>query len=117
MWNMSSLGSAAYSRLGAVVMQVEKIHDVKRHVSNGDALHGPKQPPRVAVINLKVTRLIAFVIVSLSLLTASVVCVAAIWNYVETDYAWRALGSLGVVSAAAAIFVSLNEGFGPFVRG
>ena len=97
-------------------MQVEKIHDVKRHTTNGNASHGPKPPPRVAVINLKVTRLIAFVIVSMSLLIATSVCVAAIWDYVATDYAWRALGSLGIVSGAVAIFVSLNEGFGPFVR-
>lgn len=98
-------------------MQVEKIHDVQRHVSNGEVHVGPRRPPRLAVINMRVTRLLAFLIVTLSMVACAVLSIAAIWGFVEETYAWRALGSLGIVSAAAAIFVSLNEGFGPAVRG
>lgn len=97
-------------------MQVEKIHDVQRHVTNGE-VKTPRRPPRLAVINMRVTRFIAFLVVTLSMLACATVCILAVWGMTEEVYAWRALGSLGIVSAVAAVFVSLNEGFGPAVRG
>lgn len=98
-------------------MQVEKIHDVQRHVSNGEAYPNPRRPPRLAVINMRITRFCAFLVVTLSMLATATVCILAVWGFADEAFAWRALGSLGIISAAAAIFVSLNEGFGPAVRG
>lgn len=71
----------------------------------------------MGVINHKMARIVAFVLIVVTLLAATVACLLALWGYVAPDYAWRGLGSLGIVSGAAAIFVALNEGFGPSVRG
>lgn len=78
---------------------------------------GPMPHRKVDVVNLKATRLIAFIVISSAVIACAVVCVLAVWEYVDATYAWRALASLGIVSAAVAIYVSLNEGFGPAVHG
>jgi hypothetical protein len=101
-----------------LAMQVDKIHEVQKHLEVGEAgaLAG-FSPKKVAVINVRFTRLVAFLVVSLALFACAAVCVLAIWEYLAPDYAWRALGSFGIISGVSAIFVSLNEGFGPLVRG
>jgi hypothetical protein len=99
-------------------MQVEKIHDVRSHLAEAGhvSMNDHKGPKRVGVLNFRATRLLAFIIIATTVVISAVVCVAAVWQYVESDYAWRALSSLGIISAAVAVFVSLNEGFGPLVR-
>jgi hypothetical protein len=97
-------------------MQVQKIHDVRTHLAGGMGGSGPHAPKRIGVVNMRFTRILAFMIISAAVVACSVVCVLAVWEYVESDFAWRALASLGIISAATAIFVSLNEGFGPLVR-
>jgi formate hydrogenlyase subunit 3/multisubunit Na+/H+ antiporter MnhD subunit len=99
-------------------MQVEKIHDIRDHVAaagepTATGLRGPK---RIGVLNFRATRLLAFIIIATAVVACAVICVAAVWEYVVPDFAWRALASLGIISAATAIFVSLNEGFGPLIR-
>ncbi len=96
-------------------MQVEKIHDVRRNL-DGAMSSGPHAPKRIGVVNMRATRLLAFLIIAAAVLACSVICVLAVWDYVLPEFAWRALASLGIISAATAIFVSLNEGFGPLVR-
>lgn len=98
-------------------MQVDKIHDVQRHLETVDAgATGGHWPRRIGVVNFRVTRLLSFIVVSLALFACTIICVMAVWDYLGPDYVWRALASLGIISATTAIFVSLNEGFGPFVR-
>lgn len=100
-------------------MQVEKIHVLRRHLSGIDMdapPHTRHHRGTVGVVNFRATRIIAFLIISLAVIATAVTCVLAVWEVLEQDYAWRALGSLGIISAATAIFVSLNEGFGPAVR-
>jgi hypothetical protein len=75
-----------------------------------------KGPKRIGVLNFRATRLLAFIIVATAVLLCATICVAAVWEYVDSDFAWRALASLGIISAAVAVFVSLNEGFGPLIR-
>ncbi len=95
-------------------MQVDKIHDVRRHLGTADA-NGPMRNIQ-GVINYRLTRIIAFVVIAAALLCCAAICVMALWGYVGTDFAWRALASFGIISGAMAIFVALNEGFGPTVR-
>ncbi len=71
----------------------------------------------MGVINHRLARIVAFVLIVVTLVASTIVCLLAVWGYVAPDYAWRGLASLGIVSGAAAIFVALNEGFGPSVRG
>jgi hypothetical protein len=99
-------------------MQVEKIHDVRTHLAEAGHMssNNGKGPKRIGVLNFKATRLLAFIVISTAVLVCAAICVAAVWEYVATDFAWRALASLGIISAATAVFVSLNEGFGPLIR-
>jgi hypothetical protein len=98
-------------------MHVEKIHDIRRHLgSQDDAGFDPGMRKLMGVINHRLTRIVAFVLIAITLAGCTVACLLALWGYVAPDYAWRGLASLGIVSAAAAIFVALNEGFGPSVR-
>ncbi len=97
-------------------MQINKIHDLRRHLGTDDMTEPSHRRGPVGVINLKATRVMAFLIITLSLVACALVCVLAIWEIVPAVYAWRALGSFGIVAAATAIFVSLNEGFGPGIR-
>ncbi|MEO0588172.1 MAG: hypothetical protein AAF078_11075 [Planctomycetota bacterium] len=70
----------------------------------------------IGVIDLKVTRVFAFVVISLSVVLTAVMCVLAVWEVLVPAVAWRSLGSLGIVAAATAVFVALNEGFGPGIH-
>lgn len=98
-------------------MQVDKIHDLRRHLGTVDE-HGVALPMRniKGVINHRVTRVIAFIVIAAALIACAAICVMALWGYVASDFAWRALASFGIISGAMAIFVALNEGFGPSVR-
>ena len=98
-------------------MQVDKIHEVQRHLEGNESLAAARRwPRRIGVVNYKFVRVIAFVVISLAVFACAVVCILAVWKSVAPELAWRALGSLGIISAATAVFVSLNEGFGPAVR-
>ncbi len=98
-------------------MQVDKIHDIRRHLADNESLANARRwPTKIGVVSPKFIRVIAFVVISTAVMACAVCCVLAVWGSVEPEFAWRALGSLGIVSAATAVFVSLNEGFGPTVR-
>jgi hypothetical protein len=99
-------------------MHVEKIHDVQRHLEGNESIAAARRWPRlIGVINPRAIRIIAFILISSAVIACAVVCIMAVWGSVEPVFAWRSLGSLGIISAATAVFVSLNEGFGPAVRG
>ena len=99
-------------------MQVDKIHDVQRHLEGNESIAAARHwPKRIGVINYKAVRIVVFAVISLAVFACAAICILAVWKSVAPDVAWRALGSLGIISAATAVFVSLNEGFGPAVRG
>jgi len=97
-------------------MEIEKIHRVRAHLTGDEANKPSQHPPPQGVVSLKVTRFLAFFIISMSVVACAVVGVLAVWQVVTEDLAWRSLASLGIVSLAVAIFVALNEGFGPAIR-
>jgi hypothetical protein len=97
-------------------MQVEKIHDIRRHLLDMETTPRHARPV-VGVCNAKVTRLLSCAVTSVALVVSVAACVLAVWGYAEPAIAWRALATLGIVSAATAVFVALNEGFGPMIHG
>ena len=103
--------------VGGDSMQVAKIHDVQRHLEGNEALAAARRwPRRIGVINAKIVRVLAFIIISAVMIGSAFLCVMAVWGSVAPEVAWRALATLGIVALATAVFVSLNEGFGPLVR-
>lgn len=99
-------------------MKPEKVHDIQRHLgADGMNTQGDLSRKRVGVINLRFIRCIAFLVISISVIACAVLGVMAVWDQVPIDFAWKSLVSLAIISFATAVFVSLNEGFGPAVRG
>jgi hypothetical protein len=64
------------------------------------------------VFDPKRVRFVSFCLISIGLFGTALLCVLAIWNYASRDTAWRALATLGVLSAAAVVFTVINEMFG-----
>lgn len=64
------------------------------------------------MVNPKVVRIISFVIISLSLVACTVLCILAIWEFTKTDAVWRAVATFGVISLATAVFTFVNERLG-----
>jgi uncharacterized membrane protein YqjE len=64
------------------------------------------------VVNPKLVRIIAFTIITLSLVTCTVLCILAIWKFTESDAVWRAIATFCVVSVATGIFTFVNEKLG-----
>ncbi len=95
-------------------MQVEKIHDLRHHLTSTD----PDAPRRrrIGVISPRRVRVVAFAVISLSLVATAACCLAAVWEYVDREVALRALGSFGIITLATALLVALNEGFGPTIK-
>lgn len=58
-------------------------------------------------------RMGCFGVLALSMFGAGALCIMAVWNPTQTDVAWKAIASLGIVAALAAGFTLLNEVFGP----
>ena len=64
------------------------------------------------VVQPKLVRLISFVIITVSLVACTVLCILAIWKFTESDAVWRAVATFIVVSIATAIFTFVNEKLG-----
>lgn len=67
-------------------------------------LHGVLRP--------KLVRNISFVVITLSLVACTVLCILAIWEFTKSDAVWRAIATFIVVSIATAIFTFVNEKLG-----
>lgn len=61
------------------------------------------------VVNPSLVRWIAFVVITVSLVVCTVLCILAIWKFTESDAVWRAIATFIVVSIATAIFTFVNE--------
>jgi len=64
------------------------------------------------VIDPNLVRIISFVIITLSLVACTVLCILAIWKFTESDAVWRAIATFIVVSVATGIFTFVNEKLG-----
>ena len=64
------------------------------------------------VVNPGLVRWIAFVVITVSLVVCTVLCILAIWKFTESDAVWRAIATFIVVSIATAIFTFVNEKLG-----
>lgn len=67
---------------------------------------------RRGFINPQIVRWIAFVVITVSLVASTVLCILAIWQFTESDAVWRAIATFIVVSIATAIFALVNEKLG-----
>lgn len=70
------------------------------------------KPEMRGVINPSLVRGIAFVVITLSLVVCTVLCILAIWQFTESDAVWRAIATFIVVSVATGIFTFVNERLG-----
>ena len=70
-----------------------------------------KQPMK-GVVNPKLVRGIAFVVITFSLVVCTVLCILAIWEFTKSDAVWRAIATFVVVSVATGIFTFVNERLG-----
>lgn len=64
------------------------------------------------VVNPTHVRWIAFVVITVSLVACTVLCILAIWEFTKSDAVWRAIATFIVVSIATAIFTFVNEKLG-----
>ena len=64
------------------------------------------------VVNPAIVRWIAFIVITMSLVACTVLCILAIWKFTESDAVWRAIATFIVVSIATAIFTFVNEKLG-----
>jgi Na+-transporting NADH:ubiquinone oxidoreductase subunit NqrB len=64
------------------------------------------------VIEPTIVRWIAFLVITISLVACTVLCILAIWKFTESDAVWRAVATFIVVSIATAIFAFVNEKLG-----
>lgn len=94
-------------------MQVQKVLEISEELAKN-----PDRTPRrpVGVLNHKFIRVLAFLIISMTMLATAAVGVMAVWEVVKPEFAWRGLATLAIVATSTALFVGLNEGFGPIVR-
>ena len=67
---------------------------------------------RRGVVDPNVVRWIAFIVITISLVACTVLCILAIWKFTESDVVWRAIATFIVVSVATAIFAFVNEKLG-----
>ncbi len=64
------------------------------------------------VVEPKLVRIISFIIITLSLVACTVLCILAIWQFTQSDAVWRAVATFMVVSVATGIFTFVNEKLG-----
>lgn len=64
------------------------------------------------VVNPKLVRWLAFLVITTSLVICTVLCILAIWKFTESDAVWRAIATFIVVIIATAIFTFVNEKLG-----
>lgn len=64
------------------------------------------------VVEPKLVRTISFIIITISLVSSTVLCIWAIWQTEVYDTVWRAIATFIVVSVATGIFTFVNEKLG-----
>lgn len=64
------------------------------------------------VVEPKLVRTISFIIITISLVASTSLCIWAIWQNEVYDTVWRAIATFIVVSVATGIFTFVNEKLG-----
>ena len=64
------------------------------------------------VVNPALVRIISFVVITVSLVASTLLCILAIWDFTKSDAIWRAIATFIVVIIATAIFTVVNEKLG-----
>ncbi len=64
------------------------------------------------VLEPNLVRIISFIVITISLVACTVLCILAIWKFTESDAVWRAMATFIVVSVATGIFTFVNERLG-----
>jgi hypothetical protein len=64
------------------------------------------------VLKPRLVRILSFIVITVSLVACTVLCILAIWKFTESDAVWRAVATFIVVSIATAIFTFVNEKLG-----
>ncbi|MDQ3635128.1 MAG: hypothetical protein M3405_11575 [Acidobacteriota bacterium] len=64
------------------------------------------------IVEPKLVRIISFIVITLSLVACTVLCILAIWQFTQSDAVWRAIATFIVVSVATGIFTFVNEKLG-----
>ena len=70
------------------------------------------KPEIRGVLEPNLVRIISFVVITISLVACTVLCILAIWKFTESDAVWLAIATFIVVSIATAIFTFVNEKLG-----
>lgn len=79
---------------------------------NPDVVVELKPQKSRGVVNPTLVRWIAFVVITVSLVVCTVLCILAIWEFTGSQAVWRAIATFTVVSIATAIFTFVNEKLG-----
>jgi hypothetical protein len=77
---------------------------------SADALRPRKQLR--GVVNPELVRIISFVVITISLVASTLLCILAIWDFTKSDAIWRAIATFIVVIISTAIFTVVNEKLG-----
>ena len=64
------------------------------------------------VVEPKLVRVISFIIITVSLVASTALCIWAIWQNEVYDTVWRAIATFIVVIVATGIFTFVNEKLG-----
>lgn len=64
------------------------------------------------VVNPELVRIISFVVITISLVASTLLCILAIWDFTKSDAIWRAIATFIVVIISTAIFTVVNEKLG-----
>lgn len=80
-------------------------------VSERPGVNRPKKSLR-GVVNPELVRIISFVVITISLVASTVLCILAIWEFTKDGAIWRAIATFIVVIIATAIFTVVNEKLG-----
>lgn len=64
------------------------------------------------VVKPELVRMISFVVITVSLVASTLLCILAIWDFTKSDAIWRAIATFIVVIISTAIFTVVNEKLG-----
>ena len=84
--------------------------DVSGNRAGGAPLRSRKELR--GVVNPELVRLISFVVITISLVASTLLCILAIWDFTKSDAIWRAIATFIVVIISTAIFTVVNEKLG-----
>ncbi|MEM1097797.1 MAG: hypothetical protein AAGH92_03300 [Planctomycetota bacterium] len=65
--------------------------------------------PRKGVLPKHLVRRATFAVISLSIFSASAMCLMAVWDQMARDVPWRAFASLGIIAGTMVAFAVVNE--------